>query len=170
MRPILISACALLAASCATAGATPPDGTEAIAFERKSWGKPINAWQVGADGEGRYTFSRKAPSGKFRDYDLVTKRISVGPQGYAELERILRPAEAAAGSELPCERRITDLPYGTVRWEKDAAAAELRYDVGCQSEEAGRVISALVEADKLVEGWAADAPVADVEEVREPTG
>lgn len=175
MRPILILAASALLAACAPAAvaelapaAAPANA--AIAFERKSWGKPVASWQVSADGEGRYTVSRDAPSGNFREYDLVTKRFSVAPQDYARLGALLAPAEAQAGRDVSCEVTITDLPYGTVRWERPGGPAELRYNLGCQSEEAKRVHSALYEASRLVEGWAADAPVADVEEVREPAG
>lgn len=172
MRPILILAAAAVLSACApaaTAGPAPAAGAGAtIAFERKSWGKPRASWQVSPDGEGRYTVSRDAPSGNFREYDLVTKRFSAGAEGYARLAALLAPVEAHAGAGFECEITVTDMPYGTIRWARAAGEAELRYNLGCQSDAAQRVHGALYEADKLVAGWAADAPVSEVEEVREP--
>ena len=163
MRRIVLAVAALLVSGCATVAAEVPPG-EPVAMKRSSWGKPLAEWRIEPSGQGWFKASRAAEPKGFFNYDLVTRRFSAGPDAYRRVAALLEPARAFAGRDIPCESRATDLPYGTVSWGE----SQLTYDSGCMGADAGRVIDALKAAEDHVESLAADAPIADVEEVRQP--
>jgi hypothetical protein len=160
---LLLSACA--SAPAPHAAESPPD---AIAMDVNSWGKPLSAWQIAADGAGSYAFSRQAPSKNFDEYDLVTKRVWAGREGFARLRAILAPVEKFAGREVPCKLIMTDGAYGHVAWRRGETEAKVNYHVGCNSRDANAVQEAAFAADALVRSWAEAAPVAGLKEVRRP--
>ena len=165
-----------MVAACASAGEEPVPASavaapaiEGVSMEVKSWGKLVRGWQVAANGEAAYRSTRPAPSGNFHEYDVVTQRFSVPPEDFARLRALLAPAEAHAGQEVPCTTMMTDGHYGHVGWRRGGEEARVSFNVGCRSEDADRVMTAAFGADELVEGWAKDAPVTGVEEVRQPS-
>ena len=143
-------------------GAAPP--AERIEMASQSWGKPVSSWSVDAAGNGTHT--RPEP-GVFDAKRLVTRRIAVGPEGYAKLRALLANAKPWAGRELPCTRQITDLVYGHVRWVQ-GKTADLHFDSGCRDARTRRVIAALQRADNQVAAWSAQAPIAEIKQLENP--
>ncbi|WP_422055940.1 hypothetical protein [Sphingomonas sp.] len=133
---------------------------EPVGLTIKSWGKPLFDWTLAPDGTGIYTYADEGPTKAFRDYVVKTKRISVGRDGYARLAALLAPARRYAGAELPCQRTITDMPYGTISWGP-TADLQVKFDLGCQSSETKPVHEGLVRAQDLMKSWADTAAVVE---------
>src|SRR5688500_4892697 len=113
MRHLILLAPLLLGA-CATAPehAAPAPEYDAIAFDISSWGRPINSWEVRADGSASHVKMVAAEGAPFREYRLEHRTFAVSPADVAELARMA----AKLKSDLPeCEQRATDLPYGSIR-------------------------------------------------------
>lgn len=156
---------ALAALPLSPAQAAPsPDG---LSLEISSWGKPIFDWTVSRSGLARYTASEKTPSGNFRDYDLVTRSFRVSAADYRRIEALLKPGRRYAGGRIPCERAITDMPYGRIGWTEQGRTRETSFDLGCRSREAAPVHGGLQAAQDLMERLAARGRVTGRREVRE---
>jgi hypothetical protein len=160
LNKIALVATVLLAGCAASAAGGTDDAPvrEPVSLTIKSWGKPLFDWTLNPDGTGRYTYSDNEGSTGFHDYRLVTKSISVGPEGHAQIAALLAPGRRFAGGEMPCERRITDMPYGQIGWG-DAPAATVKFDLGCRSAQADPVLEGLQKAQDAMMAWAKDAPV-----------
>lgn len=83
----------------------------------------------------------------------------VGPQGYAQVLRLMALAEAHAGNRLDCKTEVTDQPYAEVAWRRGGLTRKLDVNFGCVSPEANRVYDGLDAAQMLVGTWAQSAPV-----------
>ncbi|MGA9580656.1 MAG: hypothetical protein WBR13_01645 [Allosphingosinicella sp.] len=167
-RALLIVA---MLGGCAAAepeGAQPAPAARSLSFEANSWGKPLSAWTLESSGRGRYTESKAAPSGNFRDYDLVTRSFVANPGDYRRIEALLAPARAYAGADLPCKLTVTDMVYGKVRWSGPAGEQEVAYNLGCTSEAVTPLYKGFSQAQNLVEQLAEAGQVVGTEEVREP--
>src|SRR4051794_30341315 len=158
---LALAGCAVAAAEPVPSPATPG---ESVSFEAKSWGKPLSSWTVERLGAGRYTFSRKVPSGRFGDYDLVTRAFRITPADYARLEKLLAPARAFAGRELPCSLTITDQVYGRVRWKQ---GEEVAFNLGCTSNQVRPIYDNFGQAETLVKRLAEAGTIIETKEVRE---
>lgn len=188
---LLTSACAAVPAQPTAPGAAASLGeVDSIAMGTFSWGKPVSEWRIDRSGEGTYTVSERAPSGDFHEYDLVVRRIMAGPEDFARLREVLRGAERYAydpteeihtgngnverrrsrtgRSRLECETVYTDAAYGQLTWEHGGLTSAVGYNFGCQSAAANAVHRQLAEAERLVESWAASAPITERREVRVP--
>lgn len=154
---------ALLHAS--VAAAPPP--ADSLSLEMSSWGKPVFDWTVNRSGLSTYTVSRPAPSGNFRDYDVVTRAFRVSRGDFVRIETLLAPGRRFAGRTMACDARATDFPYGRIAWKAAGRSSELKFDLGCRSAETGPVHAGLKSAQDLVERLAAKAPIVEVREVRE---
>lgn len=148
------AAVALVAASGCTPSpiaTTAPAADDArIAVEVRSWGRLRSEWTIAPDGTGRQT--RPEP-GVFDAKRFVTRRFDAGREGYARIEALLAPAKPHAGAKLPCDPRISDLPYGTIRWMGEETR-ELSFDIGCRGDVAEQAIGGVPKADSLVAEWA----------------
>jgi hypothetical protein len=158
-RAIVLTACALALVAAAPGGRPP----QAIAFEVSTWGRLLVSWRVGADGRGTYTKSQDGSD--FQHYRLVSRRFAVGRTAFARLQATLVPAERYAGREVPCGPRITDFPYGSVKWTIGTREQRVRFDTGCQSVEAKRVQAAISAADALVAKWSSAEPIVETRDV-----
>ena len=141
---------------------------DSLSLKASSWGKPLFDWTVSRSGLSSYSASRDAPSGNFRDYDLVTRAFRISRSDYRRLEALLAPGRRHAGTDMKCDARVTDLPYGRIAWKEGGRTTELRFDLGCRSAETIRVHAAVEAAQDLVERLAAGAPIVDLRQVREP--
>lgn len=160
--------CAALLALAVPAGCTDPTAVarpavvpapDRIEMEVRSWGRPMSHWSIGADGKGSLTLPEP---GVFDARELVTRRFDAGATGFSEIAALLREAERRAGQQLPCTQRITDFPYGEVRWLHGAEpGGKLDFDRGCRDAETQPVLAALERADKRIADWARNAPVAE---------
>lgn len=159
MRRIMVPVMLALG-GCATLPAAPPAPAEPVGLTIKSWGKPLFEWTLTPAGEGVFTYADSGPTKQFNDYVLKTKRISVGRDGYARIAALLAPARRYAGGKLPCERSITDMPYGAIRWG-EGAGLDVAYDLGCHSKATKPVHQGLTRAQDLMQSWADAVPAVD---------
>jgi hypothetical protein len=143
---------------------------EKLSFKISSWGKPLFEWTVSRSGLARYTASEKTASGNFHEYDLVTRSFRISEADYHRIETLLKPGRRYAGGQIPCERRITDMPYGRVGWTEQGRTRETRFDLGCLSKEAIPVHRGLEAAQDLMERIAGQGRVIERREVRGPSG
>ncbi|HYD23386.1 MAG TPA: hypothetical protein VEB68_01210 [Croceibacterium sp.] len=154
-----------LLASCAAAGTAPsPPEWEAIAFEVNSWGRPVVAWTVRADGSGEWAETvgeRDAPVGPFR---VEHHTIAAGSTGFRELAAVLAELPDPAPASDDCELFATDMPYGTLRLTRAATTREIAFNEGCRDPAYRAFIATLKRADALVESWGKAAPVSRSEE------
>ncbi len=142
--------------SAATAGAP-----EAITLEIRSWGVLRTQWRLTADGTGSYT--RAESDGDFYKPDMVTQPLAGTPDDFRAIVAILQPVRRVAtaeGGDLPCERVITDMPYGSVTFEQDDHPIRLDFDIGCRSDETPPVHEALAGAQEAVARVANGHPAA----------
>jgi hypothetical protein len=166
MRKTGLAMAALGALLHSPAAAAPP--TESLSLKMSSWGKPVFDWTVNRSGLSSYTASRPGRSGRFQDYDLVTRAFRVSPADFRRLEALLAPGRRFAGRTMECGARATDFPYGRIAWTVAGRTQELKFDLGCRSAETGPVHAGLKSAQDLVDRLAAKAPIVDLREVREP--
>lgn len=127
-------------------------------MDRNSWGRPVSHWTIDAAGKGSYTVPEPDV---FKAERLVTRGFSAGPEGFAEIRRLLAIGEVHAGRELVCGARITDQYYGTVRW----GDVRLTYDMGCQDKATEEVLKGITAAERKVAAWAANQPILETQKV-----
>lgn len=146
------------------AGLAPARGAEAmglpmagpwdlIAFELKSWGRPVSSWRLLRSGAGSWTEVVEARGGREPGYHAVWHEVDAGEAGYArvaaELARLPVPAPDAAA----CAERMSDLPYGTIRLTRAATTLEIAWNSGCMDADYRAFIGVLKAADSIVAGW-----------------
>jgi hypothetical protein len=173
MRTVVAAVLFLLAAASSacttTAGvepaSTPPLAAQSISMRTHSWGELVSEWRIERGGDGTYASATPIPGGSFRDYDVVVRRFSAGPGAFARIETLLRPAEGG----FECEVQITDGPYGTMEWSFASAEPITRtFNYGCLSDPARQAYAGMVEAERLVAGWAGGGEIVATRQVREP--
>lgn len=123
-----LAALALLAA-CTTTPAPAP--VTRISYEQMSWGYVQERWSIHADGA---TTLELHPEGATLDTPANTTTHALTPADFERVRAALAPAEAMLKQGVPCEREITDAPYGAVRWTRaDGSEGAIRYDYGCRA-------------------------------------
>ncbi|UZK65527.1 hypothetical protein [Sphingomonas sp. M1-B02] len=139
---------------------------DSIEMETLSWGRPVTRWTIDAQGNGRET---RAEPNAFEAKALVTRGFAVGTSGFRRMRVLLGRAEARGGADLPCADRMTDQPYGSVRWlRQSGSVAALAFDSGCRDSTARRVLDDLQAANALVAGWAQAGKTIETREVEKP--
>lgn len=118
---------AVLLGACATHDAAVP--ITRITYEAMSWGYVQERWSISASGDASLeTLSEGAQLGT----PTTTRAITLTPEDFERIRDALAPVQRLKG-DIPCERVITDLPYGAVRWAlADGTEQSVRYDVGCR--------------------------------------
>jgi hypothetical protein len=125
---------------------------DGIEMQTRSWGKLVSRWQIDAQGNGTYT--RPEPDA-MQPKRLVTRRFAAGTGGFRRVRVQLGWAEGRAQGNLPCSNRITDQPYGTVRWlRRSNGPRELNFDTGCRNRIAAEVTANIARAETIVASWA----------------
>jgi hypothetical protein len=156
IRAALAVAAAALAGACAAAptgtpaSATSPARTwDAVSFTMNSWGQPLTAWTVNADGSG--TWSESTPrNGNFTDRETTTRALAADASAAAALTAILAALPATPPTGDNCKERITDQPYGALTVTIGGRTKEYRYDAGCLDVGYVRFLNRLRAADELV--------------------
>ena len=144
----------------------PAPRLSGIEIEILSWGRPMSHWSIDAQGNGRLT--RPEP-GVFEAKRMVTRRFSAGTAGFRKIRVLIGGAERRAGHTLPCINRITDAPYGTVRWTPaHGRATQLRFDTGCRDRIAAEVTVQLAKAEAQIAAWAAADREPEINQVETP--
>lgn len=132
---------------------------EPIGFTMNSWGKPLVRWTMAGDGSIEFVEAANRPGGDFRRYDEENRRTSPDLARRRWLEQVLTPVRKRAGRPPECGDRLTDLPYGEIRWGPAPAPIALGYDSGCRGADAVRVLARLRQANDQVAVWAHKATV-----------
>lgn len=150
-RLLAVGLCAL-ASACATPGPISQTITPAwtsASFTMNSWGHPLTAWTVNADGSG--SWSESVPrNGQFNDRVTTTHTLPADPAAAAALAASLARLPGAAPSEEHCKERITDQPYGELTLTYPATAKAYRYNAGCLDAPYVRFLDQLRAANALV--------------------
>ena len=161
LAPLLLGACAT-----GEAGARDPaPAYESIAFEIKSWGRPIDSWEVDADGTARHIKMVSENGAPFGTYRLEHREFTVADADYARLAAIAAQIPQPAPTPDKCKLFATDMPYGTLRLSAANATQAVNFNVGCQDAPYQAFVAKLQAMDELVTGWAEQHAASRVEEV-----
>ena len=160
MKHVLIAVLALAAAGCGGAANDRPGG-DAIVYEAVSQAGR-SGWRI--DKDGAVTLTGDGPG-------RVIRRFSVATDNYLRIEGLMQrlarfrgtargPKDYGAGVEMACDSIVSDQVQVTVTWEAPGGQLSLaRADLGCRSDQAAAIQADLQSATRLVEEWAAQAPV-----------
>jgi hypothetical protein len=161
-RAARLAACTL--ALCVATGCAATRGTEAagpsmtgpwdmIAFEVRSWGRPVTSWRLLRSGSGSWTEIVEGRGAGAPRTVAVWHEVEAGEHGFdrvaAELARLPVPAPDSA----VCTDRISDLPYGTLRLTRGATTVEIAWNSGCMDADYRAFVAILKAADSIVAGW-----------------
>lgn len=171
-RSTLIFACAGLAllGSPAPVPAADRQGWDMIAFEMRSWGRPIASWIIGRDGGGSWVETVSLPGAPFSRYRLVIHEVKPDPAAHAALLKTLSQLPASAPDSTECRNMMTDMPYGTLRLTKAATTTEIAWNSGCQDPAYERFLDVLKAADQAVTARGKAGRTLRTEEVGGPAG
>ena len=138
----------------AAGGAPPLAGPwDMIAFDVRSWGRPLTSWRLLPGGSGSWTESVEERGERGPRFGAVWHEVEAGPQGFgrlaAELARLPMPAPDSAA----CSNFIPDLPYGTLRLTRGATTIEIAWNSGCMDADYRAFVAVLKAADSMVAGW-----------------
>ncbi|MEO5707064.1 MAG: hypothetical protein ABIT10_00555 [Alteraurantiacibacter sp.] len=151
-RRLLALGMIALASACTTP--LPPTQTPAPAwtsasFTMNSWGHPLTAWTVEADGSG--TWSESTPrNGQFNDRVTTTHALPADPQAAATLAASLSRLPGAAPDDTHCKNRVTDQVYGELTLSFGERVKQYRYNAGCLDAAYVRYVEQLRAVDELV--------------------
>jgi len=159
MRIAFLCAVLILLAGCAAPAANRADDAARavralpgpVSYDVSSWGRLLLHWQVNPDGSGeiwRGSGLGKGP-GEVRKF-----RLRMDAAGMAAFAVTIEPLRVATKNGTPCQRTITDQPYGSVRWDYPRAKQTWSFDAGCRSPAADAAADQLAEAHRVVEGMA----------------
>ncbi len=167
-RAVLI---ALLVAGCAGKPVSPQPaaaGLDGVGFEISSWGRPIDRWQVRADGTASYVAMVSDEGAPFTTYRLEHRAFTLAPGEWARLAALAAQLPQPRPTRDDCKMRATDMPYGTLRLAKGGREEMTAFDVGCRDASYQAFVDQLHAMDALVAEWARAHPVTRVEKVGEP--
>jgi len=120
-------ALALFLAACATTA--PPEPSTRVTVEVFSWGYLQERWSVSATGEASL---ERVPQGAQLATPPVSQTFTITPEEFEQVRAALAPAEPLVGN-ITCNRTITDMPYGAVKWQRgDGSEDTISFDYGCQ--------------------------------------
>lgn len=173
VRTLLLLAPLVLAAACADAGDGPggkaqvarADPIAAVAFRISSWGRPIDSWEVHADGSASHVTMVSEEGAPFQTYRLEHREFTIAPADFARLAALAGALPQPRPSRDDCEQRATDMPYGAVELERGGAREQITFDVGCRDTRYQAFVGQLDAMDELVTGWAKPHAPVRVEQV-----
>jgi hypothetical protein len=118
----------MLLSACATQPAPAPPAVR-ITLEVSSWGYVQKRWTISNDG---VVTLEAPPQGATLGTPPTVQTFALTPADFERVRQSLAPAEAMLEAGVPCERSITDAPYGAVRWVRpDGSAQAIHFDFGC---------------------------------------
>lgn len=159
---------ALLVAGCAARPLDTqpaPVAFEAVGFEINSWGRPIDRWEVGADGTAHYAEAVFDEGADFYTYRLEHREFTVAPAEWARLIALAAQLPQPRPDRADCKERMTDMPYGALRVSRGGTEEAAPFDVGCRDDRYQAFVDQLHAMDTLVACWAKAHPVTRVEKV-----
>jgi hypothetical protein len=151
---LLLAVAGVCSAACAAdVGSLPMSGPwNMIAFEVKSWGRPVTAWRLLPDGSGSWTETVEERDGQAGRYSAVWHEVEAGESGFARVAAELAHLPMPAPDSGTCADYITDLPYGTIRLTRGATTVEMAWNSGCMDPDYKAFIQMLKAADSIVAG------------------
>jgi hypothetical protein len=133
---------------------TPMAGPwDMIAFEVKSWGRPVTSWRLLQNGSGSWTETVEVRGPQAPRYSAVWHAFDAGEPGYARVAAELSRLPVPASDSAACAESITDQPYGTIRLTRGATTVEIAWNSGCMDADYLDFVGALKAADSIVAGW-----------------
>jgi hypothetical protein len=167
---MLLLAPLLLGAACADAkdgaiGKAPAAPVAAVAFRISSWGRPIDSWEVRADGSASHVAMVSDEGAPFTTYRLEHREFTITPEDYARVVALAGELPQPRPSRDECEERVTDMPYGALELDKGGAREEIAFDVGCRDAAYQAFVDKLQAMDGLVTEWAKPHAPARIEQV-----
>ena len=137
----------------------------AVAFRISSWGRPIDSWEIRADGSASHVTRVSDEGAPFTNYRLEHRQFTISADDYARV--------VAFAGELPrpwptrdaCGELATDMPYGALELERGGARESIPFDVGCRDAPYQAFVDQLQAMDELVTGWAKPNAPTRIEQV-----
>lgn len=163
----------LLGAACADAKEGPVGKAQlaeaapvaAVSFRISSWGRPIDSWEVRADGSASHVTRVSDEGAPFQVYRLEHREFTISADDYARIVAMAGQLPQPRLSRDDCEQRVTDMPYGALALERATAREEIAFDVGCRDERYQAFVAQLQAMDELVTTWAKPHAPARIEHV-----
>jgi hypothetical protein len=165
--PLLLAASAACAqeAQVAKAGAAP---IEAIAFRISSWGRPIDSWEVRADGTARHATMVADEGAPFGTYRLEHRAFTIAADDFARIAALAAALPQPRPQRDDCENRATDFPYGALELSRGGTDESISFDTGCHDAPYQEFVGQLQALDEAVTALATPHPVARVERFGDP--
>ena len=175
MKRALLALAALASACSGTAA--PPKGQDkspapvapwsSVAFTNKSWGRPVDSWQVNADGTGYWAETQREQGKPFGSYTVVYHDFRAGEAGVRQLALLMGEIPNPAPDPDQCEVYATDMNYGELTFAGGPASRTVKWNAGCRDAGYLAFLGQLMAADELVQQWGKGAPVAREEKFGE---
>jgi hypothetical protein len=139
-----------------------------IAFEVKSWGRPVTSWRLLPGGSGSWTEVVEARGAQAARYSAVWHEVESGASGFARVVDILSRLPQPAPDSAACTDFMPDLPYGTLRLTRGATTVEIGWNSGCMDADYKTFVQTLKAADSIVAGWGRAGRVLRTEPLQPP--
>jgi len=115
---------------CACATSAPDAPATLITFEVNSWGYVQERWTIASSGQA--TLSRP-PSGSQFGTPAETQTFALTPADFERIRITLSSNERFIARGIACENRISDAPYGALKWRRaDGGEQKVTFDIGCE--------------------------------------
>jgi hypothetical protein len=137
----------------------------AVAFRISSRGRPIDGWEVRADGSASHVTRVSDEGEPFTSYRLEHREFTVSAEDYARLVALAGELPRPWPTRDACEELATDMPYGALELERGGASELIPFDVGCRDAPYQAFVGQLRAIDELVTGWARPNAPARIEQV-----
>jgi len=173
VRTLLLLAPLALSAACADAADGPGGKAQvaqaapiaAVAFRISSWGRPIDSWEVRADGSASHVTMVSDEGAPFQVYRLEHRQFTIPTDDYARVVAMADELSQPRLSRDDCKERATDMPYGALVLERGGVREEITFDVGCRDKRYQVFVDQLDAMDELVTGWAKPHAPVRIEQV-----
>lgn len=137
----------------------------AVSFHISSWGRPIDSWEVRADGSASHVTMVSDEGAPFGAYRLEHREFAITAEDFARVVAMADELPQPRLSRDACELRATDMPYGALELARGGASEEIAFDVGCRDEAYQVFVEQVHAMDVLVTGWAKRHAAVRIEQV-----
>jgi hypothetical protein len=135
-------------ASAPNAAATPDIAPDKISYQGvgNGWTGGRTSWWIDRSGRGHFESTEHGRH--------MSKRISVGVEGFERLRHILQPLDGLKA--MPCEGGgVSDQATGALTWKRRRQATALHLDFGCAQNDTANAWARFGEANALIAQWSA---------------
>lgn len=166
--PLLVAAGSSHACGAEAAGLSMAVSWDMIAFEVKSWGRPVSSWRLLRNGSGSWTEIVEERGERAPRYSAVWHTVEAGEHGFGRVAAELSRLQTPAPDSRDCSNFMPDLPYGTIRLTRGATTLEIAWNSGCMDADYRAFVAVLQAADSIVAGWGRAGPVLRTEPLNQP--